>query len=153
MTTFVMYAAAIISVAIVIFMLIKKMDIKITLFLMGIVLMFVGCALGNPLGGEDFVSTGSVFLDPLKVIADQFKSTISSAGFIILILGGYSAYMSAINANSVTVNVLTKPIAKIKSVYIYWYRSYFYSETCFHLLYQVHQTLQLSCSQHFIQSL
>lgn len=118
MTTFVMYAAAIISVAIVIFMLIKKMDIKITLFLMGIVLMFVGCALGNPLGGEDFVSTGSVFLDPLKVIADQFKSTISSAGFIILILGGYSAYMSAINANSVTVNVLTKPIAKIKSVYI-----------------------------------
>lgn len=52
MTTFVMYAAAIISVAIVIFMLIKKMDIKITLFLMGIVLMFVGCALGNPLGGE-----------------------------------------------------------------------------------------------------
>lgn len=118
MTTFVMYAAAIISVAIVIFMLIKKMDIKITLFLMGIVLMFVGCALGNPLGGEDFVSTGSVFLDPLKVIADQFKSTISSSGFIILILGGYSAYMSAINANSVTVNVLTKPIAKIKSVYI-----------------------------------
>ena len=118
MTTFVMYAAAIISVAIVIFMLIKKMDIKITLFLMGIVLMFVGCALGNPLGGEDFVSTGSVFLDPLKVIADQFKSTISSAGFIILILGGYSAYMSAINANSVTVNVLTKPIAKINSVYI-----------------------------------
>ena len=102
MTTFVMYAAAIISVAIVIFMLIKKMDIKITLFLMGIVLMFVGCALGNPLGGEDFASTGSVFLDPLKVIADQFKSTISSAGFIILILGGYSAYMSAINANSVT---------------------------------------------------
>ena len=118
MTTFVMYAAAIISVAIVIFMLIKKMDIKITLFLMGIVLMFVGCALGNPLGGEDFVSTGSVFLDPLKVIADQFKSTISSSGFIILILGGYSAYMSAINANSVTVNVLTKPIEKIKSVYI-----------------------------------
>lgn len=31
----------------------QKMDIKITLFLMGIVLMFVGCALGNPLGGED----------------------------------------------------------------------------------------------------
>lgn len=57
-------------------------------------------------------------LDPLKVIADQFKSTISSSGFIILILGGYSAYMSAINANSVTVNVLTKPIEKIKSVYI-----------------------------------
>lgn len=118
MSAFVMYAAAIISVAIVIVMLIKKMDIKITLFLMGIVLMFVGVALGSPIGGEEFASTGAMWLDPLKVIADQFKSTISSAGFIILILGGYSAYMNSIKANNVTVSVMTKPIAKIKSVYI-----------------------------------
>ncbi len=118
MSTFVMYAAAAISVAVVVFMLIKKMDIKITLFLMGILLMFVGVGLGNPIGGEEFVSTGAVWLDPLKVIADQFKSTISAAGFIILILGGYSAYMNDIKANNVTVSVLTKPIAKIKSVYI-----------------------------------
>ncbi len=59
-----------------------------------------------------------VWLDPLKAIADQFKSTISSSGFIILILGGYSTYMSSIKANNVTVSVLTKPIGKIKSVYI-----------------------------------
>lgn len=118
MSTFIMYAAAVISVAVVVFMLIKKMDIKITLFFMGILLMFVGKALGNPIGGEDFASTGAVFLDPLKVVADQFKSTISAAGFIILILGGYSAYMSVIKANQVTVSVLTKPIGKIKSVYV-----------------------------------
>ena len=80
---------------------------------MGIVLMFVGAAIGNPIGGADYASTGAFWLDPLKVIADQFKSTISSAGFIILILGGYSAYM-----NAITVSVLTKPIAKIKSVYV-----------------------------------
>lgn len=118
MSAFIMYAAALISVAVVVFMLIKKMDIKITLFLMGILLMFVGKALGNPIGGAEFASTGAVFLDPLKVVADQFKSTISAAGFIILILGGYSAYMSAIKANQVTVNVLTRPIGKIKSVYV-----------------------------------
>ena len=118
MTSFIMYASAIAAVAIVVVMLIKKMDIKITLFLMGIVLMFVGAAIGNPIGGADYASTGAFWLDPLKVIADQFKSTISSAGFIILILGGYSAYMNAIKANNVTVSVLTKPIAKIKSVYV-----------------------------------
>lgn len=101
MSTFIMYAAAIIAVAIVVFMLIKKMDIKITLFLMGIILMFVGVALGNPIGGEDFTSTGAIWLDPLSVIANQFKDTISSAGFIILILGGYSAYMNTIKANNV----------------------------------------------------
>lgn len=118
MSSFIMYASAVIAVAVVVFMLIKKMDIKITLFLMGIILMFVGAAIGNPIGGADYASTGAMWLDPLKVIADQFKSTISSAGFIILILGGYSAYMNSIKANNVTVSVLTKPIAKIKSVYI-----------------------------------
>lgn len=94
------------------------MDIKITLLLMGVVLMFIGIGMGNGIAVTDFVSTGAVWLDPLKAIADQFKSTLSSAGFIILILGGYSAYMSSIGANDVTVSVLTKPIGKIKSVYV-----------------------------------
>ena len=117
MSNVIMYATALLAVLIVVVMLIKKMDIKITLFLMAIVLMFVGVLLGNPIGGEEFVSTGMVWLDPLKVIAEQFKETISGAGFIILILGGYSAYMNAIKANNVTISVLTKPIGKIKSVY------------------------------------
>ena len=113
-----MYAAAVVAVAVVIFMLIKKMDIKITLFLIGVALMFIGMAMGNGIAVKDFASTGAAWLDPLKAIADQFKDTLSSAGFIILILGGYSAYMSAIGANDITVGVLTKPIRHIKSVYL-----------------------------------
>ena len=118
MSAVIMYGSAIIAVAVVIFMLIKKMDIKITLFLMGVLLMFIGIAMGNGIGVKDFASTGAVWLDPLKAIADQFKDTLRSAGFIILILGGYSAYMSHIGANDVTVRVLTKPIRHIKSAYI-----------------------------------
>ncbi len=117
MSAVIMYGSAIIAVAVVIFMLIKKMDIKITLFLMGVALMFIAMLMGNGISA-DFAGTGAPWLDPLKAIADQFKSTLSSAGFIILILGGYSAYMSAIGANEVTVSVLTKPIGRIKSVYI-----------------------------------
>ena len=88
------------------------------MFVIGILLMYIGMACGNSIGGTQFASTGMAWLDPLKAIADQFKSTISSAGFIILILGGYSTYMNSIKANNVTVNALTKPIGKIKSVYI-----------------------------------
>lgn len=109
---------AVIAVAVVIFMLIKKMDIKITMFFIGIVLMFIGIATGQGIGVKDFESTGSVLLDPLLAIVQQFESTLAAAGFIILILGGYSAYMSAIGANDVTVNALTKPIRNIKSEYI-----------------------------------
>lgn len=113
-----MYVAAILAVAIVIFMLIKKMDIKISLFLIGIVLMFVAMATGHEISASGFETTGIFWLDPLAAIISQFKSTISAAGFIILILGGYSSYMSHIKANNVTVSLLTRPITKIKSVYI-----------------------------------
>lgn len=118
MNEILMYGSALAAVAVVVWMLIKKMDIKITLFLMGIVLMFVGIAMGNGISVKDFQGTGAVWLDPLKAVADQFKDTLTSAGFIILILGGYSAYMSHIGANDVTVSVLTKPIARIRSVHI-----------------------------------
>lgn len=118
MNEIIMYGSALAAVLIVVWMLIKKMDIKITMFLMGIILMFIGMGMGGGIGIKDFQSTGAAWLDPLKAIADQFKSTISSAGFIILFLGGYSAYMNAIGANDVTVSVLTKPIAKIKSTYV-----------------------------------
>lgn len=114
----IMYGSAIIAVLIVIYMLIKKMDIKITLFLMGIILILVATAMGNDIAIKDFASTGSVWLDPLQVIVTQFKQTLTAAGFIILLLGGYTAYMSSIGANEVTVNALTKPISKIKSPYI-----------------------------------
>ncbi|WEV64216.1 C4-dicarboxylate transporter DcuC [Bifidobacterium sp. ESL0732] len=114
----IMYIAAIVAVAVVIFMLIKKMDIKISLFLIGILLMFVALLMGKPIAFEKFVSSGVTWLDPFKVVGDQFVSTLVSAGFIILILGGYTAYMSHIGANEVTVSVLAKPIGHIKSAYI-----------------------------------
>lgn len=111
------YLAALLAVVVVVYMLIKKMDIKVSLFLMGMILIWIALAMGRDIAINDFASTGSAVLDALQVIVEQFKSTLTSAGLVILMLGGYTAYMSAIGANDVTVSVLTKPIAKIKSVY------------------------------------
>lgn len=113
----IMYGSAVLAVVVIVYMLIKKMDIKIALFLMGIVLLLISLAMGKDIVFQDFQSTGSALLDPLQVIVEQFKATLSSAGLIILILGGYTAYMSSIGANDLTVQVLTKPINKVKSVY------------------------------------
>lgn len=114
----IMYLVAIAAVGIVGFMLVKKMDIKISLFLIGIVLMYIALLMGKDISFTDFVSSDVTWLDPFKVVGDQFVSTLTSAGFIILILGGYTGYMSHIGANEVTVSVLAKPIAHIKSPYI-----------------------------------
>src|SRR5699024_12565742 len=94
------------------------MDIKIALFLMGIVLLLISLASGKEIVFDDFETTGSALLDPLQVIVQQFKSTLTSAGLIILILGGYTAYMSHIVANVLIVHMLIKSINNIKFVFI-----------------------------------
>lgn len=118
MNNLIMYGSALLAVAVIVYMLIKKMDIKVALFSMGIVLTFISIGMGKEIVFGDFQSTGFALLDPLQVIVLQFKSTLSSAGLIILILGGYTAYMSSIGANDLTVQMLTKSISKVKSVYI-----------------------------------
>lgn len=106
----------IIAVSILVYMLLKKNDIKMTLMSLGLILMYVAVLMGQKL--QLTVSTGAKWLDPFQALVDQFSTTLVGPGFVILILGGYSAYMNHIGANQVTIHALTKPIAKIKSVYI-----------------------------------
>ena len=106
----------IIAVSILVYTLLKKNDIKMTLMSLGLILMYVAVLMGQKL--QLTVSTGAKWLDPFQALVDQFSTTLVGPGFVILILGGYSAYMNHIGANQVTVHALTKPIAKIKSVYI-----------------------------------
>lgn len=113
-----MWAVVVAAFAVVIFMLLKKMDITITMLLMGVILMFIAMATGNSIAVEGFESSGIPLFDPLLAIVSTFKSGLTSYGFIILILGGYSAYMSSIGANDATVYALTRPIRKIKSPYV-----------------------------------
>lgn len=118
MDPIVMWLIVIVAFAVVIFMLLKKMDITITMLLMGVILMFVAMATGNAIAVEGFESSGIPVFDPLIAIVSTFKDALTSYGFIILILGGYSAYMSSIGANDATVYALTRPIRKIKSPYV-----------------------------------
>lgn len=113
MQTFLMYFVALVGIALVIYMLIKKADIKITLLGVGVILLYTAILMGNTVA-----DTGMNLIDPFQVIVNQFVSTLSRAGLIILILGGYTAYMSKIGANDVTVYALTQPLKKIKSPYV-----------------------------------
>ena len=113
MNTTLMYIVGLVAFAIVIFLLIKKADVKLTLFAVGIILMMIAIANGT----EVIEGSKNVFLDPFISVVNTFKGTLDRAGFIILILGGYTAYMSKIGANEVTISTLTKPVKNIKSAY------------------------------------
>ena len=43
----IMYSSALLAVAVIVYMLIKKMDIKIPLFLMGIILLLISIVMGT----------------------------------------------------------------------------------------------------------
>ena len=86
-----MYLFSVLGVAAVIFMLLKKLDIKITLLVVGILLMFGALIIGKlPL------ESVNDFLAPFTAIVDQFKSTLPKAGLIILILASVAAAASKI---------------------------------------------------------
>lgn len=53
-----MWAVVVAAFAMVIFMLLKKMDITITMLLMGVILMFIAMATGNSIAVESFESSG-----------------------------------------------------------------------------------------------
>ncbi len=95
----------------------KNYDTKLVLFSSGIVLMLAAATLGLPILSAG-TGTGNVWLDPLKQIELDFIKQFSRAGIIIMVLFGFSAYMSHIGANDVAVKIMSKPIAKIRSPYI-----------------------------------
>lgn len=115
MNTIVMIMLSILSVVILGYMLIKKLDIKIALFTIGIVLLIISGLTIGPLYEEG--SLGA-FIDPFTKVIDQFKYYLQGAGLTILILGGYTAYMSKIGANDMTVKSLLKPIGLFKNKYV-----------------------------------
>ena len=113
MNTVVTIMLGILSVALITYLLLKKADIKVAMFGIGILLLYIASLSGIAVIKEPV----NAFIDPLTSVVSQFKTTLSGAGLVIIILGGYTAYMNQIGANEVTVNVLTKPLKHVKSSY------------------------------------
>lgn len=113
MNTLVTIILGVLSVALITYLLLKKADIKVAMFGIGILLLYIASLSGVAVIKEPV----SAFIDPLTSVVAQFKTTLSGAGLVIIILGGYTAYMNQIGANEVTVNVLTKPLKHVKSAY------------------------------------
>ena len=101
----------------VVYLITKKYNATIALALGGIALLFAAAALGHPILSPE-ETTGIIWLDPFKKIELSFLSNLGNIGLTIMVLFGYSSYMNLIGANEVTVNIMTKPLGRIKSKYI-----------------------------------
>ncbi|MGL6150264.1 MAG: C4-dicarboxylate transporter DcuC [Aeromonas sobria] len=99
------------------YLIAKNYDAKIVLFGAGLLLMFAAVGLGNPLLPAA-QSSGLSWLDPFVQIKQIFISQMGNVGLTIMVLFGFSSYMSHIGANDVTVMLLTRPLSRIRSPYL-----------------------------------
>lgn len=99
------------------YLIAKNYDAKMVLFSAGLVLMFVAVGLGHPLLNVD-ASSGNIWLDPFKKITNIFTSQLGNVGLTIMVLFGFSSYMSHIGANDIAVHLMTRPLKGIKSPYV-----------------------------------
>ena len=95
--------------------IIKGYNAKGVLFTIGIALLVVALALGN-----DVVKTpsGHPVADVSNSIYALFEKRGGGLGMIIMILIGFSAYMSHVGANDVVIRVLYKPLRHVRSPYV-----------------------------------
>ncbi len=98
------------------YLIAKNYDAKIVLFLSGLALLYATVIIGKPIFQEG--STGSAWLDPFKMATNVFTMQMGIVGLTIMVLFGFANYMNHIGANDAMVHTLSKPIKKIKSVYI-----------------------------------
>lgn len=99
------------------YLIAKNYDAKIVLFGAGLLLMFAAVGLGYPLLSAA-QSSGLSWLDPFVQIKQIFISQMGNVGLTIMVLFGFSSYMSHIGANDVTVMLLTRPLSRIRSPYL-----------------------------------
>ncbi|WP_321148865.1 C4-dicarboxylate transporter DcuC [Aeromonas jandaei] len=99
------------------YLIAKNYDAKIVLFGAGLLLMFAAVGLGHPLLPVA-QSSGLSWLDPFVQIKQIFISQMGNVGLTIMVLFGFSGYMSHIGANDVTVMLLTRPLSRIRSPYL-----------------------------------
>uniref|UniRef100_UPI00403F598D C4-dicarboxylate transporter DcuC n=1 Tax=Candidatus Enterococcus willemsii TaxID=1857215 RepID=UPI00403F598D len=96
------------------YLIIKNYHPALSLIVGALVLLLFAVLLGYPIY-PDGEGTGLRFFDIFLKFKDTIISQVSSAGIVIMILFGYSGYMNVIGANKVAVNILVRPLLKIKN--------------------------------------
>ncbi|MDO4938320.1 MAG: C4-dicarboxylate transporter DcuC, partial [Sutterellaceae bacterium] len=99
--------------------IVKKYQVNMVLLLAGLALNILAV-----IGGVDqflpknATPTGFVGFDFLELLRAISRTQIAGVGFIILISGGFAAYMQAIGASDRFVTVCAKPLSVIKNPYL-----------------------------------
>ena len=91
----------------------------------GLVLLFISVLMGHSILPEGVKSTGSTYFDILEYVKYLLGNRGGGLGLMIMVLCGFSVYMTHIGANDVVVKLVSKPLKNIRSPYILMVFAYF----------------------------
>lgn len=111
---------ALLSIALLVFMLYKKINAHMALLLSGLFLLSVAGTFSffGVSGFHHILEKGSLnfgFFDIFQVVNSTMSSTLAGLGLTLMCIAGFSAYMDHVGASWALFKVFEKPLKSVKS--------------------------------------
>ena len=114
-----------IAIVLVAYYIVKGYSATGVLMFGGLVLLFISVLMGHSISPEGVKSTGSTYFDILEYVKYLLGNRGGGLGLMIMVLCGFSVYMTHLGANDVVVKLVSKPLKNIRSPYILMVFAYF----------------------------
>ena len=114
-----------IAIVLVAYYIVKGYSATGVLMFGGLVLLFISVLMGHSILPEGVKSTGSTYFDILEYVKYLLSNRGGGLGLMIMVLCGFSVYMTHLGANDVVVKLVSKPLKNIRSPYILMVFAYF----------------------------
>ena len=114
-----------IAIVLVAYYIVKGYSATGVLMFGGLVLLFISVLMGHSILPEGVKSTGSTYFDILEYVKYLLGNRGGGLGLMIMVLCGFSMYMTHLGANDVVVKLVSKPLKNIRSPYILMVFAYF----------------------------
>ena len=114
-----------IAIVLVAYYIVKGYSATGVLMFGGLVLLFISVLMGHSILPESVKSTGSTYFDILEYVKYLLGNRGGGLGLMIMVLCGFSVYMTHLGANDVVVKLVSKPLKNIRSPYILMVFAYF----------------------------
>lgn len=114
-----------IAIVLVAYYIVKGYSATGVLMFGGLVLLLISVLMGHSILPEGVKSTGSTYFDILEYMKYLLGNRSGGLGLMIMVLCGFSVYMTHLGANDVVVKLVSKPLKNIRSPYILMVFAYF----------------------------
>ena len=114
-----------IAIVLVAYYIVKGYSATGVLMFGGLVLLFISVLMGHSILPEGVKSSGSTYFDILEYVKYLLGNRGGGLGLMIMVLCGFSVYMTHLGANDVVVKLVSKPLKNIRSPYILMVFAYF----------------------------